>query len=101
MVGINELGTGTREKFLETYSAAVDHIKELQPNAIIFIQGILYVTEERSAEDEYINNLNIQLRNMVFPNWQINGVHSILTSIRYIPMAKEIFPQNIPLTVPI
>lgn len=64
MVGINELGTGTREKFLETYSAAVDHIKELQPNAIIFIQGILYVTEERSAEDEYINNLNIQLRNM-------------------------------------
>lgn len=64
MVGINELGTGTREKFLETYSAAVEHIKELQPNAIIFIQGILYVTEERSAEDEYINNLNIQLRNM-------------------------------------
>ena len=64
MVGINELGTGTREKFLETYSAAVEHIKELQPNAIIFIQGILYVTEERSAKDEYINNLNIQLRNM-------------------------------------
>ncbi len=64
MVGINELGTGTREKFLETYKAAVEHIKELQPNAIIFIQGILYVTEERSAEDEYINNLNIQLRNM-------------------------------------
>lgn len=64
MVGINELGTGTREKFLETYTAAVEHIKELQPNAIIFIQGILYVTEERSAEDAYINNLNIQLRNM-------------------------------------
>lgn len=64
MVGINELGTGTREKFLETYAAAVEHIKELQPNAIIFIQGILYVTEERSAKDEYINNLNIQLRNM-------------------------------------
>lgn len=42
----------------------MEHIKELQPNAIIFIQGILYVTEERSAKDEYINNLNIQLRNM-------------------------------------
>ena len=63
MVGINELGTGTRERFLETYAAAVERIKALQPNAILFLQGILYVTEERSATDDYINNPNIQLRN--------------------------------------
>lgn len=64
MVGINELGTGTREKFLETYKEAVKKIQSLQPNAIIFVQGILYVTQERSEGDTYINNPNIMLRNM-------------------------------------
>lgn len=63
MVGINELGTGTRERFLETYRAAVERIHALQPNALIFIQGILYVTEARSQSDDYINNPNIMTRN--------------------------------------
>lgn len=63
MVGINELGTGTRERFLETYRAAVEKIHDLQPNALIFIQGILYVTEARSQSDDYINNPNIMTRN--------------------------------------
>lgn len=63
MVGINELGTGTRERFLETYRAAVEKIHALQPNALIFIQGILYVTEARSQSDAYINNPNIMTRN--------------------------------------
>ena len=63
MVGINELGTGTRERFLETYRAAVEKIHALQPDALIFIQGILYVTESRSQSDAYINNPNIMTRN--------------------------------------
>lgn len=63
MVGINELGTGTREKFFETYQAAVERIQALQPDALIFVQGILYVTEERSKSDAYINNPNIIARN--------------------------------------
>lgn len=63
MVGINELGTGTREKFLQTYTDAVNKIRAMQPNAIIFVQGILYVTQERSESDAYINNPNIQIRN--------------------------------------
>lgn len=63
MVGINELGTGTRERFLETYRAAVEKIHALQPDALIFIQGILYVTESRSQSDAYINNPNIIARN--------------------------------------
>ncbi len=63
MVGINELGTGTREKFFDTYRQAVERIRQLQPNALIFVQGILYVTEERSKSDAYINNPNIMQRN--------------------------------------
>lgn len=63
MVGINELGTGTQERFLQSYKAAVERIQSLQPDALIFIQGIMYVTEERSQGDAYINNPNIQVRN--------------------------------------
>ncbi len=63
MVGINELGTGTQERFLQAYQSAVERIQSLQPDAVIFVQGIMYVTEERSKGDAYINNPNIQVRN--------------------------------------
>ncbi len=63
MIGINEMGTGTVESFLEAYQGAVDHLRELQPDAIIYLQGIIKVTEERSAQGDYINNEGIIARN--------------------------------------
>lgn len=63
MVGINEMGTGTVERFAETYKAAVEHLQELQPDAIIYIQAILKVTTARSNKGDYINNEGIEARN--------------------------------------
>lgn len=63
MLGINEMGTGTVERFAETYKAAVEHLQELQPDAIIYIQAILKVTTARSAKGDYINNEGIEARN--------------------------------------
>lgn len=63
MVGINEMGTGTVERFAETYRAAVEHLQELQPDAIIYIQAILKVTKARSDKGDYINNEGIEARN--------------------------------------
>lgn len=63
MVGINEMGTGTVERFAETYKAAVEHLQELQPEAIIYIQAILKVTTARSNKGDYINNEGIEARN--------------------------------------
>ena len=63
MVGINEMGTGTVETFTERYKEAVDHLLELQPNAILYIQGILKVTTERSNKGDYITNEGIVARN--------------------------------------
>lgn len=63
MVGINEMGTGTVERYTETYKAAVEHLQELQPDAIIYIQGILKVTTARSRKGDYINNEGIEVRN--------------------------------------
>lgn len=63
MVGINECGTGTPESFFENYKDVVMDIRRLQPNALIFIQGNLFVTEAKSKEDANITNENISARN--------------------------------------
>lgn len=63
MVGINEMGTGTVETFTEKYEEVVQHLQELQPDAVIYIQGIMKVTTERSNQGDYINNEGIEARN--------------------------------------
>ncbi len=63
MLGLNEMGTGTVETFAEEYANVVNRIRELQPDAIIFIQGIMHVTERKSSQDKYFNNPNINERN--------------------------------------
>lgn len=63
MVGINELGRGTPEQFLQKYAQAVQTIHSLEPNAIIFVEGIMYVTKEKSDKDPIFNNQNIKKRN--------------------------------------
>lgn len=63
MVGINEMGTGTVETFTEKYNEVVQHLQELQPDAVIYIQGIMKVTTERSGQGDYINNEGIEARN--------------------------------------
>ncbi len=63
MIGINEMGTGTVESFMKAYGEAVQHLQELQPDAIIYLQAIMKVTTERSAQGDYINNEGIEARN--------------------------------------
>ena len=63
MLGLNEMGTGTVETFTEEYASVIDRIRELQPDALIFIQGIMHVSEKKSRQDKYFNNPNINERN--------------------------------------
>lgn len=63
MIGINEMGTGTVETFVAKYQEVVEHLLELQPEAIVYIQGILKVTTERSNQGDYITNEGIVARN--------------------------------------
>lgn len=63
MIGINEMGTGTVDSFMKTYEEAVAHLRELQPDAIIYVQGIMYVKQSRSERDPIFNNPAIQERN--------------------------------------
>lgn len=63
MMGINEVGSGTTESFAKAYGEVIARIQELQPEAIIYIEGILKVTKARSDKGDYINNEAIEARN--------------------------------------
>lgn len=63
MLGINELGRGTPETFAEQYKEVIARIKQLQPEAVIIVEAIMHVTEEKDAEETYINNAEINARN--------------------------------------
>lgn len=62
-IGINEMGTGTVDSFMEQYEAVVSRLRELQPDAILFLCDIMVVTEARSESDPIFNNPNIRERN--------------------------------------
>ena len=63
MAGINELGRGTTEDFMEKYTEVVDRLRELAPDAKIFIQGIMRVSGKKHSSDAIFNNNNINARN--------------------------------------
>ena len=63
MLGINEMGTGTLESFTAKYAESLAHLQELQPDAVIYVQGIMKVTTERSSQGDYITNEGIEARN--------------------------------------
>lgn len=62
-IGINEMGTGTVDSFMEAYEDAVSHLRELQPDADIFLCGIMYVRKSKSDSDPIFNNPGIRERN--------------------------------------
>lgn len=63
MLGINELGRGNTELFMEQYKKVVERIRELQPDAVLFVEGIMRVAGEKSSTDPIFNNANINERN--------------------------------------
>lgn len=63
MLGINELGTGNTSSFMRKYTEVVDRIRQLQPDAVIFVQGIMRVTGAKNESDPIFNNTNINEKN--------------------------------------
>ncbi len=62
-IGINEMGRGTLDGFMTAYEDSVKKFRELQPDAIIFVQGIMKVAKEKSDKDSIFNNAGIEQRN--------------------------------------
>lgn len=62
-IGINEMGSGTVDTFMSAYEDSVKKIRQLQPDAIIYVQGIMKVTKQKSDSDPIFNNEGITARN--------------------------------------
>lgn len=62
-IGINEMGRGDIDSFMEAYSYSVKKFQELQPDAVIFVQGIMKVAASKSDSDPIFNNPGIEARN--------------------------------------
>lgn len=63
MLGLNEMGTGTTETFLEKYGEVLTRLQELQPDAIIYVQAIMKLSTERSGKGDQFHNPGIEERN--------------------------------------
>ena len=65
-LGINELGYNNDEGFYERYCTAIDEIRRLQPQAVIYIQGLIPVNETQSQEStghDYLTNEHARVYN--------------------------------------
>lgn len=59
MFGVNELGWPYDDAFEEQYSKMLRDIKQLQPDALIYVQNIIPISAERSKTDGIYNNDNV------------------------------------------
>ncbi len=63
MFGVNELGWGSITSFIDYYAQIIDRIREVNPDALIYVQSILPVNEEKWAKSrDYqscINNVAV------------------------------------------
>ena len=62
-LGVNELGVSNIPKYYDTYKELLTRIRELQPEAIIYVQGIMHVTKSTAQKSPFTNNTNIVERN--------------------------------------
>ncbi len=62
-LGINEVGYPNTYIYYENYREILALIRELQPDAIIYIQGMLHVTAELSRTNIALNNTIVVQRN--------------------------------------
>ena len=63
MLGMNELGWVYPDLFAEHYGALIDQIRQIQPDAVIYIESILPVTQAKDDEGYYVNNERINQYN--------------------------------------
>ncbi len=65
-LGVNELGYYDDEGFYESYCKAIDSIRAIQPNAVIYIQGLIPLNEAQIAASSgrtYLTNDHLRIYN--------------------------------------
>ena len=65
MFGLNEMGWGNEELVREAYLKLVDMLKLYQPNAVIYLESILPVSERKANSSKYFRIERIVERNEI------------------------------------
>ena len=63
MLGMNELGYGNTEFFLNQYDTVLQQLRQWQPQAVIFLQANLHVSRQKDNPATEFNNININDKN--------------------------------------
>ena len=63
MLGINELGWKSQDRFIQYYGQLLDMLREKCPDAVIYVQSLPPVSREKSESDEVYNNTRVALYN--------------------------------------
>ena len=87
-IGINELGNVGTLKFYQAYTDVVAAIRDLQPNAVIYVQGIMHENKAMSSKDPVFNNKNVIEKNTAIATLA-NG-HDIF----YLDMNEAVCDKN-------
>lgn len=56
MFGTNELGWAFPDIFIQKYTAVIEHIKECNPDAVIFVNSVLPVSENAYQKQSFLKN---------------------------------------------
>ena len=67
-LGVNELGVYDDEGFYRSYCAAIDKIRACQPNAVIYIQGLIPLNEgviAQTIKRDYLTNEHLIVYNNI------------------------------------
>ena len=59
MFGINETGWVSGDSFIQQYGKVIDSIREINPDADIYIQSVIPVSKEVSDNHDYVKNSRI------------------------------------------
>lgn len=67
-LGVNELGYYDDQGFHDKFAALIDHVRETQPDAVIYLQTLVPVNPELCAKNwpSYVNNEKVYTYNEIF-----------------------------------
>ena len=88
MFGINELGWPYPDVFQEKYEALINEIKELQPDAVVYVQSIIPVSYKAAQTNSVFTNENVNEFNELIKSAATN------TGATYLDVASVFKDEN-------
>lgn len=88
MFGTNELGWAFPDIFIEKYGSVIDHIKECNPDAVIFLESVMPVSRNACQKGSYLKNETV---------WKYNELLKQLADdkeVYYLDFANTVADEN-------